>query len=120
MRFVNLTEHKIVLQLGEKTLEVQPSGMVARATSVPQTEETLEVSGLQVRCKSKPSFAGVTGFPATPEEETLYLVSMAVGSACEGVLGEEWRGRIVGPDTGKDAIREAGQVVAVRGVQRYF
>lgn len=119
MRFVNLTEHTIVLQLGETTLEISPSGMVARAVPAPQTEGTLLVDGFQIRTKTKASFVEVTGFPAEPEEGCLYLVSAAVGGVAGEFLGQQWKGLVWGPDTGKDAIRVNGQIAGVRGIQAF-
>lgn len=119
MRFVNLTEHTINIHFEGGSVEVAPSGMVARAVPAPQVEGTLLVDGFQIRTKSKTSFVEVTGFPAEPEEGCLYLVSAAVGGVAGEFLGQQWKGLVWGPDTGKDAIRVNGQIAGVRGIQAF-
>jgi hypothetical protein len=102
MKFVNLTPHAITVEgLGV----IPASGSVARV-SVNSTDVGT-VGGVRLRAQLK---GQVSGLPA-PTEGVTYIVSGMVLDA----LGGTRRGDVVAPDTGADAIRENGQIVAVRG-----
>ena len=102
MKFVNLTPHALTVEgLGT----IPASGSVARV-SVNSTDVGT-VGGVRLRAQLK---GQVTGIPARVDA-VVYIVSGMVLDA----LGGTRRGDVVAPDTGTDAIRENGQIVAVRG-----
>ena len=107
--FINLTPHSIWVTihpdfLDDRGLEYPASGMVARVAAVRSVAADLGPHRVM-----RQSFGAVEGLPA-PVEGTVYIVSALVLSALEGS-----RPDVVSPDTGPDAIRENGQIVAVRG-----
>jgi hypothetical protein len=102
MKFVNLTPHDITVEgLGT----IPASGTIARV-SVNSTDVGT-VGGVRLRAQLK---GQVTGLPALVDG-IIYIVSGMVLDA----LGGTRRVDVVAPDTGPDAIRENGQIVAVRG-----
>lgn len=108
MKFVNLTPHALIVIDATGTPAVFPaSGTLARCATVRQ--EVAPVGGFRLvsQCMGQ-----VTGVPA-PEAGTTYIVSALVLGALAGS-----RDDVVAPDTGPDAIRESGQIVAVRGFVR--
>jgi hypothetical protein len=109
MNLVNLTPHAITIQLdGDQQLTVPPSGVVARA----RTKRTpISTSGPYRLISQK--LGDVEGLPENPTPNTLYVVSGLVLAAL-AADGQSYP-HIVAPDSGPDAIREGGQVVAVRG-----
>ena len=60
---------------------------------------------------ARPTYGEVTGLPA-PQEGIYYLVSSIVADALRG----SGRTDILVPDSGPDAVRENGQILAVRRV----
>lgn len=124
MQIVNLTPHTFVVErpvlevcpnTGEYTQvakEVQntfPSNGVARVETLRHVDAPILCEGELVRFV-KQSFGAVVGLPE-PQEGTIFVVSAVVLSALKGS-----RPDVYGPDTGPDAIRENGQVIAVRGL----
>ena len=107
--FINCTPHSIFVTIhpdwrDDRWLEYPASGQVARVATVR------EDCGLQGPHRVvRQSFGQVEGLPE-PVEGTIYIVSGMVLSALAGS-----RPDCVAPDTGADAIREQGQVKAVRG-----
>ncbi len=102
MNFINLTPHALNVEgLGT----IQASGIIARV-SVTQLDVGTR-GGVRLRTSVK---GEVVGIPA-PAEGTIYIVSGMVLDA----LGGTRKGDVVAPDTGSDAIRENGQIMAVRG-----
>jgi hypothetical protein len=102
MKFINLTPHALTVEgLGT----IPASGSIARV-SVNSTDVGT-VGGIRLRAQLK---GQVTGLPA-PADDTIYIVSGMVLDALGGLR----RGDVVAPDTGADAIRENGQIIAVRG-----
>lgn len=102
MRFINLTPHSLTVEgLGT----IPASGTIARV-SVNSTDVGT-VGGVRLRAQLK---GQVSGLPRA-EDGVIYIVSGMVLDA----LGGTRRGDVVAPDTGPDAIRENGQIVAVRG-----
>lgn len=99
-QFVNLTPHTINVE----GLGALPSQGMARCAT---TRETLpSVAGVRL---VRQAFGQVEGLPE-PVEGTVYVVSALALSALSGS-----RADVVAPDTGPDAVRENGQIVAVRG-----
>jgi hypothetical protein len=102
MKFVNLTPHAITVEgLGT----IPASGQVARVSVAQRDMGTC--GGVRLRQSVK---GMVDGIPATAEGVT-YIVSGMVLDALAGSRLAD----VVAPDTGADAIRENGQIVAVRG-----
>jgi hypothetical protein len=109
MKISNLTPHAIVICLpsgAHRTYE--PAGGVARCSMLEQDAGT--VDGIPVVSRF---LEGVVGLPE-PEPGTLYLV----GSMVLTHPSVQGRADVFAPDTGPTAIRENGQVVAVRRLVR--
>ena len=108
-KFVNCTPHA----LNVEGLGILPaSGVVARVAAVRERTTGLLVQDQPVRVSIRlirQSFGVVEGLPE-PSPDTVYVVSAMVLSALSGS-----RADVVAPDTGPDAIRENGQIKAVRG-----
>lgn len=104
MIFKNLTPHALtVLDADGGEAFFPPEGAPARVTVKTVTRP--ELAGFRLQAQE---FGQVEGLPE-PQEGTIYIVSALVLAQCKG------RSDVVAPDTGKDAIRENGQIVAVRG-----
>jgi len=105
--FINLTPHAITVHIpqcfGGNAYTYESSG-VARVATV--REETPLVGPF--RCVRQVT-GEVTGLPERAPD-TFYIVSGMVLAALNGS-----RADVVAPDTEPDAIRENGQIVAVRG-----
>jgi len=102
MKFVNMTPHALTVEgLGT----IPASGQVARV-SVAQRDMGIR-GGVRLRQSVK---GMVEGIPA-PADGITYIVS---GMVLDALAGSRL-GDVVAPDTGADAIRENGQIVAVRG-----
>ena len=107
--FVNLTPHSIWVTihpdfLDDRGIEYPASGQVARM-AVNRAEGPLCGPHRMVQ----QSFGAVEGLP-DPVDGVVYIVSGMVLSELAGS-----RPDVVSPDTGPDAIRENGQIKAVRG-----
>lgn len=107
--FINLTPHTInvwedIGTLGGGRVVSIFSRGVARCATVRQALP--DVAGVRL---VRQAFGAVENLPE-PVEGVVYVVSALVLSALGGS-----RPDVVAPDTGPDAIRENGQVVAVRG-----
>jgi len=91
------------------TVEIPPSGQVARVSATAQQVGTITIDGFDFPVV-KTVFGEVTGLPE-PQEDTVYIVSTLVLSAVQG------RKDVVAPNTGA-AIRDSeGRVVGVPGFQ---
>ncbi len=102
MNFINCTPHAITV-VGLGTLE--KSGIIARC-SVTRTP-CPDIGGIRL---TRQVIGPVIDLPA-PADDTIYVVSGMVLGELRGT-----RPDVVGPDTGKDAIRNAeGHVTAVLG-----
>ena len=111
MKFVNLTPHALTVEgLGT----IPASGQVARVSVAQRDLGTC--GGVRLRQSVK---GMVDGIPATVEGVT-YIVSGMVLDALRRQAGQVASSRagddVFAPDTGPDAIRENGQIVAVRGL----
>ena len=102
MKFVNCTPHSLTIE-GVGTLS--PSGILPRCATVRSAPYT--VQGVRV---IRQTLGEVTGLPDAQEGVAL-IVSAMVLAALQG-----FRPDVFAPDTGPDAIRENGQIVAVRGL----
>lgn len=108
MKLVNLTPHAVRVILPDGSEKVfQPSGTVARV----RTEETPsgELEGIPLVSRA---WAGLE--MPEPEPGVVFLVSSLVLEAAKAAGRED----VVAPDTGATAVRENGQVVAVRRLVR--
>ena len=104
MEIVNLTPHAIAVELSEGERRIfAPSGSIARVQSTSIVIGN--VDGVPV---SRATLGAVTGLPPAADG-VIFLVSAMVAQAAQ-------RADVVSPDTGPTAIRENGQVVAVRGL----
>jgi len=105
--FINCTPHAITVE-GLGTLPA--SGIVPRCATVrvPADWNVNENEAPAVRLVAQTT-GEVTDLPA-PSWGVYYIVSGMVLAALNGS-----RADVVAPDTGPDAIRENGQIVAVRG-----
>ena len=96
-------------------------------------DTTFPPSGFKTRCETSPSenyggYGDMLGFPVVrtvtgevidlpaPIFRTIYIVSSMVASH-ESIKGKRFD--VMAPNTGPTAIRENGQVVAVRGFQMF-
>ena len=107
--FINLTPHSIWVTihpdfLDDRGIEYPASGQVARVAAI-RTEGPLCGPHRIIQ----QSFKTMEGLPE-PVAGVVYIVSDMVLSALAGS-----RADVVAPDTGPDAIRENGQIKAVRG-----
>ena len=108
-KLVNLTPHTVTLVCGQLTVEIPPSGQVARVSATSQEVGSVEIDGFSFPVV-KTVFGEVTGLPE-PAENTIYIVSTLVLSAVQG------RKDVVAPNTGA-AIGDAdGKIVGVPGFQ---
>lgn len=108
--FRNLTPHPIsvLTELGERrTFQPDPAGPARVSTHAGRDLAT--VDGIVIR--ARPGYGAIEGLPV-PQDGTILIVSALV---LEHALAREPdRNDVVAPDTGPDAVREGGQVVAVR------
>lgn len=107
MNFVNLTPHRVVVRP-----DAAPEMISELSDSVVRCQVTAKRIG---DLDGIPLVRQVFGFPTgipDPKEGTIYIVSALVAQAAG-------RPDVVSPDTGPTAIRENGQVVAVRGFQTF-
>ena len=126
MRIVNLTPHAINLivnsrkavqcqNTGEEifeeaeTLTTLPSEGVARVSTNRRAIWPAALTGSGIRVTAQ-TFGAVEGLPE-PQEGVVYVVSAMVLTALNNS-----RPDVFAPDTGPDAVRENGQIVAVRGL----
>lgn len=107
MQIVNLTPHAIVIRLADGSdRTIPPSGQIARMAMVPTEAEP--VAGVPT---VKTVFGEVVGLPPA-EEGVVFVTSTPLAQRVA-------RADVMSPDTGPTAIRVGGQIVAVRGLQRF-
>lgn len=109
VKFVNCTPHPVTVlvpkgSISYPTTGAFSSGVVARVDTL--RKEIPNDLGFRL---VRQTFGNVVGLPE-PEDGTVYIVSGMVLQALNGS-----RIDVVAPDTGADAVRENGQIVAVRG-----
>ena len=110
----NFTPHTISVQLSSEVVAFLPvkgedgKPVPVRVNQTNSPLPHLEVGELDIPV-SVPMYGGVTGLPE-PEDGTVLVVSTMVADA----LRSSGRKDIYVPDSGPDAIRENGQIVAVR------
>ena len=101
----NLTPHAITISVNGVVNTIQPSGVIARVTTIEESVGVCPVTGAHIVRRS----FGRAESIGSPSDGTC-LVSSLVLSA----LGSEWRGVAFAPDTGDTAIRnDKGHIIAV-------
>ena len=127
-KLVNLTPHsiKIVYDDGHE-IEIPPCGAVVRAESKPQTKigrmcGQLDDDSLAIEVWSPQKFDTAIKWPDNlPKTTDAVIVSMVVGekvrAAAESGMTVPYL--VLSPDSGPTAIREEGQIVAVRRLVLY-
>ena len=112
MTILNLTPHAIVIRSEGNGVDTTfpASGQIARCASCQTPDAPVDGFHLVVN-----SFGDVMGLP-DPAPGVIYLVSTPVAQH-PSIAGK--RLDVVAPNTGSTAIRENGQIVAVRGFQRF-
>lgn len=109
MKIVNATPHEVKVVAADGTTVIfAASGILPRVETKMSAVTPLECEGKHFQVAHRTQ-GEVTGLPAA-DGETVYIVSAMVLSALKVV-----RQDVVAPDTGPTAIRENGQIVAVRG-----
>lgn len=104
MQFVNLTPHVIAVHtLAGAKHSFPPSGTVARVSS--KTALVVEFDGIPINSQV---FGAVENLPPAEDGKILIVSALVLGRV-------EGRIDVVAPDSGSTAIRENGQIVAVRG-----
>ena len=120
MKIINLTPHAIRIRFDassdaiplDSDLVVEPTKPAARIEQ--RSEPSTPINGIPVM---RAVFGGIVSLPA-PREGTVYIVSLPVGQAA----GTQGRTDVVCPDTSPNggAVRNSGQVYAVRGFQQFL
>ena len=102
---VNLCPHALAIQPGDEStrITILPTVPAARVAVTNAVERT--VNGIPI---SRSVYGAIENLPDTATD-VIYIVSMLVAQRAQ-------RADVVSPDSGPTAIREAGQVVAVRGL----
>lgn len=106
MNIVNLTPHALNLVTDSGTVNIPPSGTVARVSVTRDSAGTVTIDGVTVPL-SRTTYDVVTDLP-DPAPDTLYVVSSLVATAARG------RNDLVVPD---DLIRDdQGRIIGARGL----
>lgn len=110
MKLVNLTPHAICLAnaQGEIVQTVEPSGTIARCKA--ETEVVDSINGIEI---VSTTLGEVEGLPES-QDGTVFITGTLVAQKLAGL-----RSDVVSPDTGPTAVREEGQVKAVKRFQRF-
>lgn len=105
---VNLTPHEVCVANADGNIVAcyAPSGVAARCAISQETVGS--VGGVPVR---RTVFGDVQGIPEQ-RDGVVYITSTLVAQ-------NALRSDVISPDTGPTAVRENGQVVAVRGFQAF-
>lgn len=74
---INLTPHEVNILSGDKQIDLEPSGTVARC--YVERDTVGEINGIPL---TQNHFGQVTGLP-DPEKDTFYIVSALVANACK-------------------------------------
>lgn len=108
INIINLTKHAICLadEGGCIVATIQPSGVEARVSTTQKNVGNINGVALNMTV-----YGEVTGIPE-PQENTVYVVSSLIAARA-------LRSDVVSPDTGATAVRQNGQVIAVRAFQTF-
>jgi hypothetical protein len=104
-KIVNLTPHPVNIQTDSNTIEIPPSGKVARCVESVTEIEQIEYGGQNIKTQVK-SFGKVENLPE-PEDGVIYIVSLPVAQATKNrrdvfTIGDAIRnekGQVVGAKT---------------------
>ena len=110
---LNRTPHAVVVFVDGTSHIIPASGIVARATSLPQEQEApFAHEGVEIPCVTPPNFGGAEGI----DGEEPILVSALVAPIAATV-----RAGIYSPDTGPGSVvRDGqGQILGVRRLIRW-
>jgi hypothetical protein len=115
MKIINLNKHAIVVRLGGERHVFSPSGTVATVSQ--HSVRVGDVDGIPL---FHTEYGEIESLPP-PQEGTLYLVNLLVGTRAAALTG---RTDLIGPDSGPTAIRYAdgpqkGQIEAVTQFIQY-
>jgi hypothetical protein len=115
---INLTPHDVVLMREDGTTWVIPPEKSPARMIPAETQESGFINGFPVN--KAPEYVGFVGLPEPTEEnaQNLYIVSVVVGTAMQNT-DYPLKNRLIGPDTGANAVRVDGKIVAVRGFVMY-
>ena len=108
MKIVNLTPHAITVEVNGERTTFPASGQIARVAT------TSAVVGELAGAPVSQVVYGEINIPVDVESEDTYIVSGLVLAAAKAA-NHPMSTRLIGPDTGPNAVRENGQIVAVRG-----
>lgn len=101
---INLTPHTVNILIGDKQINIEPSGTVARC--YVERDTIGEINGIPL---TQNRFGQVTGLP-DPKEDTFYIVSSLVANACKE------RDDLVIPD---ETVRDGqGRIIGCRSLAR--
>lgn len=103
-KIINLTPHTVNILIGDKQINIEPSGTVARCDVERTTVGS--INGIPL---TQNRFGKVTGLPE-PQKDTVYIVSALVANACKE------RDDLVIPD---ETVRDGqGRIIGCRSLAR--
>lgn len=108
VKIVNLTPHTINLMIGEGSISIEPSGIIARCKVSTEQVGTIKVDGKEIPVNKK-VYGEVEGLPEK-QEGTIYIVSSLVAQAVKD------RDDVFIPD---ELVRdEEGRVIGARALAK--
>jgi len=111
MTTYNCTPHAIVVRKDDGSeVTFPPCGKVVRMSTTAREGEAVD-GGIPVK---ETTFGQPEGWPEEARDGDVVIVSTIVAQETGKMVF-----RVVAPDTGPTAIRENGQIVAVRGFQSF-
>lgn len=108
VKIINLTPHTINLMIGEGSISIEPSGIIARCKVSTEQVGTIKVDGKEIPVNKK-VYGEVEGLPKQ-QEGTIYIVSSLVAQAVKD------RDDVFIPD---ELVRdEEGRVIGARALAK--
>jgi hypothetical protein len=108
VKLINLTPHPITIVVGDKRLDLPPSGQVARVVQTYVDVGNFALDGVAVPVVAT-TYGDITNLP-DPEPGVLYLTSIVVAQAAWAA----GRRDVLAPDTGPGAVRDSeGKIIGV-------
>ena len=108
VKIINLTPHKLNIVRENGSIEIEPSGVIARCKVLAEQVGTIEVDGISIPVNKK-VYGEVEGLPEK-KQDTIYVVSSLVAQAVQG------RDDVFVPD---ELVRdEEGRVVGARALAK--
>jgi len=108
MKIVNLTPHTLNLFVGDKELQIPPSGIIARCEVTRQQVGIITVDGIEIPV-NRTVFGKVENLPE-PQEGVVYVVSALVAQAVP-----DREDVFIPDDTMRD---EQGRIIGARALAR--